>query len=364
LELPVLELNIILVGFGNVGRAFARIISERQSFLRDRHRLSLRLKAIADSSGTVLLPTGTAGLETAQDKIGEILAWKNSGRSLGEFPVNGNPGESWRQTLGAGDVLVELSPTNLVDGQPGLSYIREALDRGLHAVTGNKGPIVHAYRELAKRAADKGVGLKFGGATAGALPTTNVGYYDLAGAEITGITGILNGTTNFILTQMSQNRQPFGEALAEAQNRGIAERDPSLDVDGWDTAAKALILANVLMSADISLGEVHRQGIGEVTLNDIEGAHSRGAVIKLIGRASRNGQSVKVQVATEEVPLAQPLARVDGTNKGVTFETDLMGPLTVSGGNSGPAPAAAAVLRDIINLARELHPALGGKSHQ
>lgn len=346
-----MQLDLILIGFGNVGRALARIIYERGSFLRDRYGLSLELRAIADSSGTVLLPDGAA--------IKEVLAWKHSRRPLSEFPRYGNPGESWREAREVGNVLVELSPTNLVDGQPGLGYIREALDLGLHVVTGNKGPIVHAYRELEDRAAVRGVGFKFGGATAGALPTTNVGYYDLAGAEITGITGILNGTTNFILTQMSRHGQTFGEALAEAQARGIAERDPSLDVDGWDTAAKALILANVLMGADISLGEVHRQGIAEVTMKDIEGARSRGAAIKLIGRASRNGASVKVRVAPEEVPLEMPLARIDGTYKGVTFETDLMGSLTVAGGNSGPVPAAAAVLRDIINLAREIRPGLG-----
>lgn len=356
-----MELNLILVGFGNVGRAFARIINDRGPFLRDRYGLALNLKAIADSSGTVILPDAAAGRETIKEATGEILAWKDSGQQLSEFPRHGNPGKSWREILKAGDILVELSPTNLVDGQPGLGYIREALDRGAHIITGNKGPIVHAYRELVERAADKGVGFNFGGATAGALPTTNVGYYDLAGAEITGITGILNGTTNFILTQMGLKGQSFGEALAEAQKRGIAERDPSLDVDGWDTAAKTLILANVLMGADISLGEVDRQGIGEVTVNEIDGARSRGAAIKLVGRASRNGISVKVRVAPEEVPLERPLARVDGTNKGVTFETDLMGPLTVTGGNSGPGPAAAAVLRDIINLARELRPALGGK---
>lgn len=215
------RVEIVLVGYGRVGRALAALLHERGAGVAQRYGLDLRLRRVITSRGVLDLPGG--GLP--------------SGDLLGDLPGD----LSWAV---AGDVLVDATPTDLTSGQPGLAYLRAALGAGMHGVALSKGPLVVGWMELQQLAAQKGVRLMVSGATAAALPAGDTLVYSLTGAEVLSIEGVLNGTTNYILGRMEQGLT-YHEALAEAQARGIAERDPRLDVEGWDTAAKMVILANL-----------------------------------------------------------------------------------------------------------------------
>jgi homoserine dehydrogenase len=264
---------------------------------------------------------------------------------------------AWHPRLGLGDVLrafepgvmVECTPTDLKTGEPGLGHILRALESGWDVVTANKGPLVVDFQGLTGMARMKGLSLKFSGAAAAALPTIDLGRWSLLGAEILEIKGILNGTTNFILSRMEDGLDYAG-ALKEAQERGIAEADPSLDVEGWDTAAKILIIANALLGTDFSLSEIKIEGISNLSPGFLEKTAKNARRIKLLGRVYREAE--RWQARVELVPLlpSDILYHVCGTNKGISFDTDTMGQVTLVGGKSDPRGAAAALLKDIINI--------------
>ncbi|KJS21690.1 MAG: hypothetical protein VR72_09360 [Clostridiaceae bacterium BRH_c20a] len=343
------QYSLCIIGFGNVGRALGEILKNKSAFLREEHNIEFNITGVADSRGGVV----------SRDPLDiDILleTVKNKG-SVGYYPDLGNINQTALEViqLCQSDILIELTPTNIKDGEPALTYIRNALFQKMHVVTANKGPVVFAYSEILELARKQNKLFKFGGATAGALPTVNVGYYDLAGSEITSIEGIVNGTTNYILSRMTEDKLSFEEGLAEAQSLGIAERDPSLDIKGYDTAYKMIILAISLMGAKIRLDDIVRNGITEITPAHIAQAKEEGKVYKLLGRVFKEEGEVKVRVEPKAIALDHPLGRINKTQKAVTFHTDLIGSLTVSGGDAGRIPAAAAVLRDLINLSREDH---------
>jgi len=230
-----------------------------------------------------------------------------------------------------------------------LSHLRLALDNGWHVVTANKGPLVVDFKGLKRKSTDQRLALEFSAAAGAALPGLDVGLYSLAGAEITAIEGILNGTTNFILTQMDQG-VIYEDALGEAREKGIAEPDPSQDVEGWDTALKILLLANAVLGLDLTLADIDVRGITGITDQLRNNAKAEGKVLKLLGRIHQAGAQFKAEVKLTAIGSAHPLFGVNGTNKGITFFTDTMGEVTVTGGKSDPRGAAAALLKDIINI--------------
>jgi homoserine dehydrogenase len=250
-------------------------------------------------------------------------------------------------------IMVGCTPSSLQTGEPGLRHIQAALAKGWHVVTADKGPLVAAFQSLLNLAREKRLSLRFSGATAAALPTLDVGLYSLAGAEIISIEGILNGTSNFILTRMGEGTA-FEEALEDAQARGIAEHNPVLDIEGWDTAAKLLLIANSVMGLELTLGDIEVKGIAKVTPKSIARARKEGKAIKLIGKISRAEGRWSAEVSPSAIAAGHPLFHVDGTNKGITFLTDTMGSVTVSGGKSDPRGAAAALLKDIIHTFQTL----------
>jgi homoserine dehydrogenase len=230
-----------------------------------------------------------------------------------------------------------------VDGEPGLTHIRTALGKGMHVITAAKGPLAFRFSELKALADQKGVSLKFSAATAAALPTVDVGEFCLAGAEI---------TTNYILTRMHREGIDYEKALAAAQALGIAEPDPSLDVEGWDTASKLVIIANHLLGASLTLNDVEVSGVTGVSRQMIEEAKAQGKFIKLIGRAAREEGRVVARVAPQALGPEHPMANIHGAQKGLTFLTDSMDRVTVTGGKSDPKGTAAAMLKDLINIHR------------
>jgi homoserine dehydrogenase len=344
--------RVILCGFGRVGRTFARLLEDRAALLRETYGLSLPVVAVADLDGSACLdaadPDEGMGLP-----LEALAVHFESQKSLGQWPLFGKPGWAGREVIErvTADALVETTPTNITDGEPALTHLRLALGRGLHVASAAKGPFLRHYGELRALAARHGAALKVSAAAAAALPTIDVGQVALAGARITAFEGILNGTTNYILTRMADGAG-YAEALAEAQRLGIAEPDPTLDVEGHDTANKLVVIANAVLGADVTRDQVAVEGITHVTPEAIARTDREGAVIKLIGRVAWEGGRWVASVAPAALPRKHPLAGVQGSEKAITYSTDTMDRVTVLGGKSDPRGAAAALLKDLINIFR------------
>ena len=348
-SLAIVVLRLALVGFGNLGKALAAILRDHAGRLEREYEVSFPIVAVSDRGGAVL---SSEPLPPAR-----LLEVKAASGSVSRYPEHGVPGMAAVEMVrrAAADVLVEIGPTNVVDGEPGLTHIRTALERSIPVVTANKGPLVTAFGELRDLARRHGVQLMYGPATAAALPTVGFVTHQLAGSRVDRIEGILNGTTNYILTQMRERGVSYQEALRDAQALGIAEADPTLDVEGYDTAGKLLIIANCAMGGSLRLSEVARQGITHLGAEDVRAAGASGKAIKLVGTAWREAGQVRAAVRPVLLEGGHPLAAVDGTEKGITFHTDLLGTVTVTGGASGRTSAAASIVRDLLCLAREAH---------
>jgi len=304
----------------------------------------LKVVAAVDIGGAAVAPEGLP--------LKDLLAHLEKGGRVENMMGHGKKGFTGVEALSSGiaDLLVETTPTNITDGEPGLTHIRTALQYSRHVVTAAKGPLVLRYKELKGLAEKAKVKLMISAATAAALPTLDVGLSCLAGTEVLSAEGILNGTTNYILTRMYEDKSPYAAALAEAQRMGVAEPDPSLDVEGRDTANKILLIANEVFQANLSLKDVSVEGITKVMPEDIERAKKEGKVIKLIGKVERKGGKVVAAVAPTALTLDHPLASVRGTEKAISYLTDTMDRVTVSGGKSNPLGAAAAILKDVIRI--------------
>jgi homoserine dehydrogenase len=246
------------------------------------------------------------------------------------------------------DLLVELTLTDLKTGEPGLSAIRSALQRKMHVVTANKGPLVLAYSELAELAKSNDVKLLHSATVTGGLPTLNIGTRDLCVASIYRVEGVFNGTTNYILTKMAEGVS-YGDALAYAQKIGMAEADPSLDVDGWDAACKLVIIANAVLRRPTTLSEVNVQGISKITPARLESAASQKEVVKLIALAEKKKNDYLFSVKPTTISRSHPLAQLTGGSMGVIYETDVNGRIFASIEEEDPYPTAAAVFRDIVH---------------
>jgi homoserine dehydrogenase len=335
---PEKTVSVVLAGYGHVGKALCSILHEKAAFLKRRYNLRFHLKAVLKSDGGFVDEDGIPGTGRADfsDRKGNVLPFWRDGLKVESVLEQIEPG-----------MLVECTPSNLETGEPGLSHIRTALENGWDVVTANKGPLVVAFRSLLKLAEENRRSLRFSGATAAALPALDVGLFSLAGTEILSIEGILNGTSNFILTRMGEG-VTYEKALEEARAKGIAEHNPALDVEGWDTASKLLLIGNSALGLSLSLVDIKVQGITAIPPALIESSRKEGRTIKLIGKISRRGTDWDAEVTPIAIAPGHPLSGVDGTNKGITFQTDTMGAVTVTGGKSDPRGAAAALLKDII----------------
>lgn len=344
--------RLILSGLGNVGRNFLGILISQADLIRREYDLEFVLVGAADSGGVI---SDASGLDVAA-----LLAAKQARRSVATLP-GGRPGAGaveLARTLDA-DILLEATPVNLKDGQPGLDTARTALERGMAAVLANKGPLALAYLELAalsdlsadERAdAPPRPALRFSACVGGAMPTINIGWRDLAGARIERVEAVLNGTTQGILRMMEAGAS-YADALAEMQRRGLAETDPSLDVEGWDAANKIVILANAVLLRPSTLADVDVQGIAKLSAADLQAAAARGERIVLLCLAERTMSDYRLSVRPTALPASHPLARMGGDEMGVVYYTDIAGRLSVTTLERDPVPTAAAMLRDAIDIA-------------
>ncbi len=340
------KIKVIVCGFGRVGREFARLIHDKTDFMRAAYDLEPVIAGIGELNGSLHSPEGIDASMTAD-------AFERDG-GFGGHPSFKADWQGLDLVRAANaDALIETTPTDIRTGEPALSHIREALSREMNVVSANKGPFIRAYRELTGLAREKNLSLKISAAAAAALPTIDVAETCLAGAEILGVEGVLNGTTNFILTRMRTNGHSYDEALAEAQALGIAETDPTLDVEGFDTANKLALITNVCMGADLTPDDVERKGIAGISLEKVQRASAEGKIMRLVGNSKRDEAGrVSARVAPELLSPDHPLAGVEGAEKGITYTSDTMDRVTVVGGKSDPRGAAAALLKDLINIYR------------
>jgi homoserine dehydrogenase len=376
------SVRLILIGVGNVGRRFLELIVRKQETLRERLGLELLLVGVVDTSGAAVC---AEGLDPRQ-----IVDLKAAGRGVAAYPQWGRPGvsplEAVRNT--EADLLLEASPANFDPlapagphplalaglwsggsgadadcgpdgprraaahdaGQPGLACIEAALARGMHVVTANKAPLVLAFPRLLALARERGVQLRFDATVAGGLPAVNLGQRDLAFADIHRLEGVLNLTTNYILTRMADDGLSYDEALAHAQAAGHAETDPTLDVEGWDAANKLVILAHSVLGQPATLADVAVEGIRGVTPEMLAEAAAQGQRLKLVATAKQAGAGYRLSVRPTWLDAAHPLAQLGAKQMGIVYHTDVCGVLSAAIVEETPVPTAAAMLRDVVGI--------------
>lgn len=338
-----MHLRLAFIGFGNVARAFARILHLRESQLAQRYDLRFSTTAIATARHGCII--SEVGIDLLQ-----AVACVESGGSLTELGDAINVLDSPTLIEGcSADLVFETTPLNPDSGEPAITHIRSALTRGIHVVTANKGPIAFAYRELESLAARHGAGFRFEGTVMDGTPVFNLVDSCLPGARVLGFSGVLNSTTNLILTGMELG-QSFEECLADAQRRGIAEADAADDIDGWDAAVKAVALANVLMDSDSRPADVDRKGIRGIKFEDLKSAATAGMALRLVARGKQTASGVKLTVAPEEMPASSVLGSVRGTSNALVLETDLMGEIAIVETDPGVEQTAYALLSDMISI--------------
>jgi len=340
----VTDYKIALVGFGGVNRGLAQLIAERNAEWRATLGFGLTIVGVTDLFlGSVL---DRDGLDAA-----ELVALPAEQGALAR--IAGGTAEAFNETVikqSGADIIAEATFTNPVDGEPAATFCRWALESGIHVVTTNKGPIALHGAELKALARQHGVAFEYEGAVMSGTPVIRLARQALAGAGMLGFEGILNGTSNYVLTRM-QDGLSFADAVAEAQQRGYAEADPTADVEGHDVRLKVVILANELLDARLQVSDVACSGISAISAADIAQAQAGGQCWKLIGAARRSADgSVAASVEARLLPLAHPLAGIGGALNAVSFDTGLLGAVTVSGPGAGRLETAFALLSDIIAL--------------
>ena len=340
--------KIAFIGFGTVGQGFAEILLEKKEILKERYNIDYSIVAISDMiKGSVYDKNGLN-----MEKILDII---KSGGKLDAYP-SGVKGMDALETIRKTDsnLIVEVTYTNVKTGEPALTHVRTALEEGKNVISTNKGPPVKAIKNLKKLAEEKNVFYGFEGVVLAGTPVFNLLEYCLAGNNIKEIKGIVNGTTNYILTKMEEGME-YEDALKKAQDLGYAEADPTGDVEGWDALGKIVILSNVIFDVNLKLEDVSREGITKITLDDIKSAKIDGKRWKLIAsaRIDENGR-VSAKVAPEKLPLDDPLAGVNNATNALTFVTDELGSVTIVGPGAGRRETGFALLIDFINLSRKV----------
>jgi len=335
-------LRIILVGFGTVGQSLARILlKDRQRLVSD-YGFEPQITAIIDNHGSC---RDDDGLD-----LSEALRIKEKTGTIGKYPGKGQPNSNASRIISSseGEVVVEATPSNFNDAEPGLSNVKKALSVGKHVVTVNKGPLALAMPALLELASHRKLELRFSGTVGGGTPFLSFATKCLPGEKILGIHGILNGTTNYMLTRMQDMSLDFHSALKEAQEKGYAETDPTNDVEGYDTAAKLVIIANWVLKRRLSLQDVAITGISKITSNSLDKAKKVGAKLKLVGRISE----ARATVRPEEISVSDPICVPDTLNA-LTFSSDHAGDVTIIGRGAGGEQTASAIIRDLVDIRRE-----------
>lgn len=333
-------LRIILCGFGVVGQNFAKLLLSRSEDLYALHGLKPRIVGVFDTTGSA---ASSAGLD-----LNRLLEVKKKYGSIKKYHKKEKVANGLEMISGMeAEVLVETTTSNYKNAEPGMSHIINAMKNGLHVITVNKGPLALAFPSLMELATYNQVLLRFSGTVGGGTPILDYAKNSLRGERIVSFQGILNGTTNYILTNMAKG-MTFKAALLDAKKRGYVEANPSLDIDGYDAAAKLVILANWIMDMKVTMKDIERRGIGDVSTSDIKKAAAKRCAMKLI--ASCNKELI---VAPKEIPLDDPLC-VNGTLNAITFNSEHSGQQTIIGRGAGGIETASSILRDLLDIKQEI----------
>jgi homoserine dehydrogenase len=333
-------MKVQLIGFGNIGQGLARVILKKKKVFKKKYGLDIKVVSISDITGTIADDNGVdlKMVLGVMEKEGKLIKCKGAKKMSGLEAI---------QEIDS-DVLIEATVSNVKTGEPGLSHMTSAMKQKKHVVTSNKGPLALKFKKLQEIAEKNGVQFLFEASVGGAMPIVNLARNSLSGDEIHAIRGILNGTTNYILTRMFKENSSFDIVLREAQELGIAEADPSYDIDGVDTASKLVILANAIMGTGATYRDVKVQGIRNITPEAIKLAKDAGYAIKLIGEVSDS----HLEVSPRLVPLGHPL-NVEGAMNVATFDTDIAGEVTIVGKGAGAIETNSAILSDLIDIWRK-----------
>jgi homoserine dehydrogenase len=338
-------IRCLLIGLGNLGRRFCEIVTQKEAELQSRYDLTLKIVGAADSRGSAYHPEGLG--------LAQVVQLKQAGRTVAEYPAAGKLGGSAPELVATAraDVLLEASPVNLEQGaEPGMTCIRTALQRGMHVVTPNKGPLVLAYRELHALADEHAVQLRFDGTVAGGLPALNIGQRDLRGATVRQMEAVPNLVTGYIMDLLADG-VPWEAALERARGEGVLEADASWDLEGYDAAAKLVILANAVLDHPAKLEQVALTGITQVEQAELCAAQERGQRYRMLARAVRQDDgSYTLSVAPTPLSADHPLGRLGRKQMGVVFRTDIYGTITAIIDEPSPIPSAATMLRDLLDI--------------
>ncbi|MGB8952271.1 MAG: homoserine dehydrogenase [Candidatus Aminicenantales bacterium] len=339
-------IRLLFVGFGTVGQGLAELLIENHRDLKQKYGIEFAVVGITDKlKGSVFNKNGI--------DLPHALQMMRSKGSLSDLPGGIPEKEALKiiQTTDA-DVLLEATYTDIQTGEPAASHIRQALEKGMHVVTTNKGPLALHYHALKKLAEDKGVEFLFEGTVMSGTPLLNLIRETLAGSGIHKIQGILNGTTNYILTQMEAGMS-YKDALKKAQELGYAEAVPDADVLGWDALAKVTILANVVFGAHKKPFDYPCEGITGITAEAVHEARKAGKRFKLIGCVWQENNEVQASVSPQQIELSHPLASVMNATNAVTISTQTLGDVTIVGPGAGRRETGFSMLIDLIHIARK-----------
>lgn len=340
--------KLALIGFGNVARALLRLLLRKSPILEKEYNLTFSVTGIA--TGRHGCAVNSEGLDFEKALLlaegGQSIAMLSDSRILIPDPFA-------VIQYSQADVMFENSPVNHATGQPAIDHVRHALEAGMHAITANKGTVVHAYRELTALAESKGRRFRFESTVLGGSPVFSVFREAFPTADLLSFQGILNSTSNMILSRMERG-ESFEQAVQYCQSIGIAETDPSNDVDGWDAAVKVAALVTVLMGLPLTPQQVDRTGMRGITPGMVAKARSEGKRYKLVCSAERKGDQVKARVAPELLSPASPLFGMEDSTTGITFRTDVLGDYSIieserEGMTPGPQPTAYGLFADFIN---------------
>lgn len=340
--------RLALIGFGNVACALAKLLVRKQDVLKSKYDITFSFTGISTGShGCAVNPNGL-DIQKALDLV-------ESGQSI--HPISNSPVSNSLSVIqhSQADVMFENSPVDYETGQPAIDHVRAALNAGMHVSTANKGTVVHAYQELISLAASKHKKFMFESTVLGGTPVFSTFREAMPAAELTSFKGIINATTNIILSRM-EDGESFDEAVKYCQRMGVAETDPSGDVDGWDASIKVAALATVLMDTPLKPQQVERSGIRGITPEMIAKAKSEGKRYKLVASAERKGTAIKARVAPELVEPSSPLFGMMGSSTGLTFRTDVLPDYSITvtereGMKGGPVETAYGLFADFVSIA-------------
>ena len=338
--------NLAFIGFGNVGQALANLLLTKQDELRSRYGVTFSATGIA--TGRHGIAVDPAGLDLVK-----ALSLVKSNKSLSDLsilPLPSSPLEMLQQSRA--QVLFENSPVNYQTGQPAVDHLRTALELGMHAITANKGPVVHAYRELTNLASSHGRRFLFELTVMDGAPIFSLVRSALPAAQLHGFHGILNSCTNLILGRM-EDGETFNQAVAYAQSIGITETDPSGDIDGWDAAIKVAALVTVLMDIPTKPDQVDRQGIRGITPAQLAAARQSGQRWKLVCSVRKQNGRIVASVSPAMVSPDSPLYSINGTSSYVQFELDVLPGLGIVENNPSPVTTAYGLLADFVTAATD-----------